>query len=127
MAKGEQAVKRGTEASVEHKWGEWGPGYLDKTGAAATGILRLRDGDMYPDHCHERQDNAFFVLRGSATLWVDQREAVELRPGDYVRMAPGEYHCFHNRSGADFTAFFVRSPYVPDDTIRSGWTPDDGE
>jgi quercetin dioxygenase-like cupin family protein len=116
-------MKRASQESVEYKWKDWGRGYLDKTDTAGVGILRLRDGDVYPDHCHEYQDNAFFVLSGSAILWVDQREAIELRAGDYVRMEPGEYHCFQNRSGGDFVAFFLRSPYVADDTIESGWTP----
>lgn len=120
---GADRVKRAHQGSVEYKWKDWGRGYLDKTAAAGVGILRLRDGDVYPDHCHEHQDNAFFVLSGSAILWVDQREAIELRAGDYVRMEPGEYHCFQNRSGDDFEAFFLRSPYVADDTIESGWTP----
>ena len=116
-------MRQSNSEAVQYKWSDWGPGYLDKDGTAAVGILRLRDGDVYPDHCHRHQENAFFVLSGSATLWVDQSRAIELKPGDYVCMEPGEYHYFENRSGAEFRAVFIRAPYRPHDTVESGWTP----
>ena len=37
-----------------------------------------------PLHVHHREDEAFYVLEGSVTIYVGDEAAVEARPGDFA-------------------------------------------
>ena len=37
-----------------------------------------------PLHVHHREDEAFYVLEGSATIYVGDEDAVEAHPGDFA-------------------------------------------
>ena len=41
-------------------------------------------GAEAPLHVHHREDEAFYVLEGSATIYVGDEIAVEARPGDFA-------------------------------------------
>jgi quercetin dioxygenase-like cupin family protein len=108
---------------IELKHGEFGPGYLSRTGDAAIGLLVLRPGDTYRNHIHPQAENSFLVTAGTAELWIDGTRRIEMAPGTFVRCDAGEAHYFRNLGSEVWRAVFVRCPYDPDDTVDVPWEP----
>ncbi|MEU1185010.1 cupin domain-containing protein [Streptomyces sp. NPDC005820] len=111
------------EASYRH--GDWGPAYLLHTDSLALGVLRLRPGDSVENHLHWHCDESFVVVEGTATLWLDARESVELGEGEVHSCSPGEMHHLRNDSAQDFRCVFIKTPPSPGDTIPVPWQPGD--
>src|SRR5581483_11713802 len=68
--------------------------YVHVDAEASGGALALVEsvapkGDMPPLHVHHRDDEAFYVIDGRLTLFVADRDPVELGPGEAV-LAPRE-------------------------------------
>jgi quercetin dioxygenase-like cupin family protein len=108
---------------AEYRFGDYGPAYLLRGGNTDIGVVRLRPGDDVVNHLHSRVEESFYVIEGSATLWVDCATQHTLAPGDVYQCPPGEMHYFQNTSDADFRMLFVKAPYDPDDTTSLPWTP----
>jgi quercetin dioxygenase-like cupin family protein len=51
-------------------------------------------GDMPPLHVHEREDESFYVLSGSLTLWAGDEPPVKLVPGEYALAPHGVPHTY---------------------------------
>jgi mannose-6-phosphate isomerase-like protein (cupin superfamily) len=51
--------------------------------------MYLPAGDQPPLHVHHDEDECFYVVSGSLTLWVGDRAPVTVRAGEFV-MAPRE-------------------------------------
>ena len=64
-------------------------------------------GDMPPLHVHEREDEGFYVLSGSLTLWVGDEPPVKLVPGEYALAPHGVAHTY--RAGDDGAVALVTS------------------
>lgn len=101
----------------------WGPAYLVQGASSDIGVLLLRPGDEMTNHIHQRCDESFIVIEGTATLWVSCSERHTLTVGDVYRCAAGEMHYFSNDSPATFRCVFIKSPASPGDTISLPWTP----
>jgi mannose-6-phosphate isomerase-like protein (cupin superfamily) len=62
-----------------------------------------------PPHVHERLHDAFYVLEGTLTVRLGDRE-VEAGPGTFVCVPPGTAHAFANRTGAPVRFLNVNTP-----------------
>ena len=56
-------------------------------------MIEVPAGHMPPLHVHHRQDEAFYLLEGEATLYMPG-EQVTLRAGDYFRAPRGIPHAY---------------------------------
>lgn len=108
---------------IVYRNGEWGPAYLITGPSSDFGVLRLRPGDEMVNHIHEHCDESFYVLEGTATLWIGCEDERTLTVGDAYRCGPGEMHYFVNNSDAPFRCLFIKSPQSPGDTIALPWRP----
>lgn len=116
-------MKYGHIDEVEPRHGDWGPAYLVQDPSSDMGVLVLRPGDAMTNHIHEHCDESFYVIEGTATLWIDCKDSYELRPGDLYRCPPREMHYFVNTGTERFRLLFVKSPQSPGDTINLPWEP----
>jgi quercetin dioxygenase-like cupin family protein len=64
-------------------------------------------GDMSPLHVHENEDEGFYVLSGSLTLYVGDAPPVKLVPGEYALAPHGVPHTY--RAGAEGAVALVSS------------------
>jgi quercetin dioxygenase-like cupin family protein len=51
-------------------------------------------GDQPPLHVHEHEDEGFYVLEGSVTLWVGDADPVRLVPGEFALAPHGVPHTY---------------------------------
>ena len=83
--------------------GYWGPGDQIRfilTGAETGGAFFLAEvlvppGGGPPPHIHEREDETFYLLRGTLTIWVGDR-TVHASEGDCAHLPRGIVHSFRN-------------------------------
>ncbi len=108
---------------VEHRFGEYGPGYVVRGPRTDFGVVQLRPGDEAENHYHAELEETFIPLEGEATMWIDCKDKYTLRPGDLYRAEPGEMHYFVNESDTLFRALFVKAPYNPSDVVPVAWVP----
>ena len=60
-------------------------------------------GDQPPLHVHEHDDEGFYVLAGSMTLWVGDAPPVTLVPGEFALAPHGVPHTFRvGDTGGEF-------------------------
>ena len=62
-----------------------------------------------PAHVHSREEEAFFVLRGTVTFALDDREVVA-GAGTFVNVPRGTRHRFHNASDDEAEMIFWFAP-----------------
>lgn len=110
---------------AEFRFGDHGPGYLLRGPRTDVGIVRLTPGTEAGNHYHAEIEETFYVLEGSATMWIDCRESFELVAGDVYRAEPGEMHYFVNNTDEVFEAIFIKAPYKPEDVIPVPWVVGD--
>ena len=81
----------------------WGPGDLYKflvTGEESGGAYFAMEaivppGGGPPPHIHRNEDETFYVLEGTVTIFLDGRP-VAATPGDFVHVPRGTVHNFRN-------------------------------
>ncbi len=81
----------------------------------------LPAGSRTPFHRHDGEDEAFYVLEGEITIFVDGGSIVRGRPGSYVHIPSGVAHGFRTETalrmlvitGTDGFAEMVRDAGVP--------------
>ena len=54
-------------------------------------VVRCPTGSEIEEHIHEEMD-VIYVLRGRASMWVEDRGVFPLRPGVFVVVPPGLRH-----------------------------------
>jgi quercetin dioxygenase-like cupin family protein len=64
-------------------------------------------GDQPPLHVHEREDEGFYVLEGSLTLWAGGEPPVKLVPAEFALAPHGVPHTY--RTGPEGAVFLVTS------------------
>ena len=77
-------------------------------------------GDSAAAHYHSDCHHLFYVLHGSGTLHVDERE-IALNAGMVASVGPSEVHWFSNPNDAEFSFVEFWSP-PPTETV---WVTDD--
>ena len=80
-----------------------------------------------PPHSHRELLDSFYVLEGTLTVRVDDRE-VEASPGSYACVPPGIVHTFSNRNADPVRFLNLNTPGGWEDYIRdlAASTPADG-
>jgi mannose-6-phosphate isomerase-like protein (cupin superfamily) len=56
--------------------------------------MHLPAGDQPPLHVHHDEDECFYVLSGSLTLWVGSEAPVTVGPGEFARAPRGIAHTY---------------------------------
>lgn len=116
---------KGRVTDVELRFGDHGPGYLVRGPRTDVGCVVLPPGKDFPNHYHGSIEEGFYTISGTVTLWLNGRERMTLRPGDYLRCDPLEMHYFVNEGDEPWRALFVKSPYAPKDGVVVEWRPGD--
>lgn len=118
-------MQHSTFDQAEFRFGDHGPGYLLRGPRTDIGIVQLTPGTDASNHYHAGIEETFYVLEGTATLWINCTDRYELSMGDVYQAEPGEMHYFVNHSDQLFRAIFVKAPYAPADGVQVPWTEGD--
>jgi mannose-6-phosphate isomerase-like protein (cupin superfamily) len=78
---------------------------------------RMPAGTAEKSHYHKRSRQFFYVLRGELTIEV-AREALRMREGEGLEIAPGAVHQARNNSNKDAEFFVVSCPPIHDDRMN---------
>lgn len=94
---------------------------LEKNPALELHRIQVDVGGVCSRHCHRHRYNGFFVESGRLLLRVwkndyDLVDETQLGPGDYTRVAPGEYHQFEALEPT--VAFEIYWVEMPDSDIQ---------
>jgi len=84
------------------------------TGAQTGGAFYLHEGIVPPGggpppHCHSREDEGFYVLDGTLTLYVEGRR-MDVPRGSFVWAPRGQRHRFANESDAPVRMLVMAFP-----------------
>lgn len=113
-----------TKGPIDYRFGEFGPAYLLRQENLELGVVALRPGDEVDNHYHEKCDESFICIEGSATVWINQTEEVQMTKGDVITSPPGEQHFLRNNSDSLCRFIFIKTPASPGDTINVAWSPE---
>lgn len=106
------------ENAEHYIWGEKCDGWhLAKTERLSVIEERVPPGSAEVMHYHERSEQFFYVLQGTATLEVDGTDN-RLSPGEGLHVPPGKPHKLSNREETDLTFIVVSTPPSHGDRIR---------
>ncbi len=71
-------------------------------------------GDQPPLHVHADEDEGFYVLSGSLTVWVGAAEPITLAPGDYALAPHGLPHTYRaDDEGAVMLVSSTPGSFIP--------------
>ena len=106
-----------TTAAEHYFWGnEFDAWHLANTAGLSVVQERVPSGGTEVRHAHRYAHQFFFVLRGTATMRVDETEFT-LREHQGIEIPPGTPHQFINRSGVDVEFLVISSPHSRGDRI----------
>ncbi|MBE2316234.1 cupin domain-containing protein [Solirubrobacter sp. CPCC 204708] len=75
--------------------------------------MQCPPGDQPPLHVHADEDEGFYVLSGSLTLWAGAAEPVTLAPGEYALAPRGIPHTYRaGEEGAVVLVTFAPGSFV---------------
>ena len=75
-------------------------------------------GATSPHHFHKRMSEAYYILEGRATMWLDG-ESFAMLPGQSVSIAPGVVHAIANPGPGPLRFLVATAPaYDEDDDIE---------
>ena len=109
------------EKEREHRHGDHGPKYLETGPRMNFGIVKLQPGNVVSPHVHHIMQESFFVLEGRVTMYVrretgtDVWDRVELIPGDYLHLEPGEAHKIYNEGTEVVRMIVTAAPFAEGD------------
>ncbi len=72
-----------------------------------------------PEHLHEAEDDAFYILEGELTFGVEGEEVVA-GPGTFVLVPPGVRHTFRNDGDARVRMVNIHAPAGFDLRLEGG-------
>lgn len=78
-------------------------------------LLKVEGGSRISSHYHEKTTEIFYVLRGSAVLFVGNDYSIR-RPGYIILCKPKETHGIVNNSSEDFVLAVFKLNAAKDDT-----------
>jgi quercetin dioxygenase-like cupin family protein len=55
-------------------------------------VVRCPSGSEIEEHIHRDQDDLIYVLKGKATMWVEELGYIKLYPGTFVAVKHGKRH-----------------------------------
>lgn len=80
---------------------------LDDRPEASLVRMHCPPGDQPPLHVHADEDEGFYVLAGSLTVWAGDAEPISLVPGEYALAPHGVPHTY--RAGDEGAVMLVTS------------------
>ena len=91
-------------------------GFRSKTFVSADGAtVSIQDGNV-PKHMHPNTNEMQFVLEGTGTVWLGDKE-VTVKPGDLIVIPKGMPHGGTKPNGRAIKAIAIKTPpQAPDDT-----------
>ncbi|HEX7922436.1 cupin domain-containing protein [Bradyrhizobium sp. C9] len=91
-------------------------GFRSKTFVSADGAtVSIQDGNV-PKHMHPNTNEMQFVLEGTGTVWLGDKE-VTVKPGDLIVIPKGTPHGGTKPNGRAIKAIAIKTPpQAPDDT-----------
>ncbi|MCC8945647.1 cupin domain-containing protein [Bradyrhizobium sp. Arg62] len=91
-------------------------GFRSKMFVSADGAtVSIQDGNV-PKHMHPNTNEMQFVLEGTGTVWLDDKE-VTVKPGDLIVIPKGTPHGGTKPNGRAIKAIAIKTPpQAPDDT-----------
>jgi len=110
-------MERVNEFDLSYRNGDSGVKYLFKGPSLDWGLLRFEPGQELGRHYHERVEETFYFTKGAPKMTVDDQE-LRIRPGDAVRLEPGEVHNITNDTEEPFEAVFIKTPHDPTDKVE---------
>lgn len=78
-------------------------------------FLFLFEGQRCPLHHHRIKDETFFIVRGVVSMELDGETRL-MRPGDVLKVAPGQRHTFAGHDGPALV-LEVSLPSIPGDNF----------
>lgn len=117
-------------ASVDDRRTVDAPRRLDLSDPLGTTDLAINYYNLDPGqgfsgvfHTHLEQEEAFYILSGTATFeYADEpladRDTVEVGPDEAIRFAPGEYQSGWNRGEEQVTGVAFGAPLDTEDPVR---------
>lgn len=90
---------------------------------AFIGVCRLLPGEAFANHFHTSHEETFVVVEGGAELWTGRAALTVLVAGDLAVCVRGEDHYLRNHTDAPFTAYFIKTPNLPQDRVDVPWAP----
>lgn len=84
------------------------------TGTETRGMLALVECLIYPDsfsppHIHHAEDEMFYILEGTLTLWAGGR-TIHGEAGTFIHIPKGMIHAFKNESEAQVRTLIMFTP-----------------
>ncbi|MCP1831339.1 mannose-6-phosphate isomerase-like protein (cupin superfamily) [Bradyrhizobium sp. USDA 4532] len=91
-------------------------GFRSKMFVSADGAtVSIQDGNV-PKHMHPNTNEMQFVLEGTGTVWLDDKE-VTVKPGDLIVIPKGTPHGGTKPNGRAIKAIAIKTPpQAPDNT-----------
>lgn len=91
-------------------------GFRSKTFVSADGAtVSIQDGNV-PKHLHPNTNEMQFVLEGTGTVWLGDKE-VTVKPGDLIVIPKGTPHGGTKPNGRAIKSIAIKTPpQAPDDT-----------
>lgn len=85
----------------------------------AINYYELEPGDSFAFayHCHEIQEEVFFIQSGTATFDTEDGE-IDVEPGEIIRFSPGEFQRGWNHGDELVTALAFGAPLEYGETVK---------
>ena len=109
-----------TENAEHYTWGSNCDGWpLLKTDTLSVIQERMPPGASEQLHYHERAQQVFYILSGTATFEVEG-DVKTVLPNQSIHIPPKTKHCIHNNGGTDLHFLVVSEPKSQGDRINLG-------
>ncbi|MCI8485057.1 MAG: cupin domain-containing protein [Lachnospiraceae bacterium] len=102
------------EKDRDYRHGDHGPKYLEKGPRMNFGLVQVLPGETVPPHVHQIMQESFYILEGTVTMKIDEKECV-LNPGDYIHLEPGEAHKVSNFGEVNVKMIVTAAPFMEND------------
>jgi mannose-6-phosphate isomerase-like protein (cupin superfamily) len=110
-------MERANEFDLSYRDGDHGVKYLFRGPVIDWGVLRFLPEQELGRHYHERVEETFYFTKGAPKMLVGGSE-IRIRPGDAVRLEPGEVHNIVNDTSEPIEAVFMKTPHEPSDKVK---------
>ena len=111
-------MERVNERELAYRDGDSGVKYFLRGPRIDWGAWRFLPGQSLGRHYHEEVEETFYFLKGAPKMAVEG-ETFRIRPGDVVRLAPGEKHDIINDSREPCEGIFIKSTHAPHDKVNA--------
>jgi len=110
-------MERVNEFDLSYRDGDSGVKYLFKGPCIDWGVLRFMPNQELGRHYHEKVEETFYFTKGNPKMIVNDEE-IRIRPGDAIRLQPGDVHNIINDTLEPFEAVFMKTPHDPADKVK---------